>query len=534
MTVKEDQSSPLNSRLNLFGDTLLSSAGACSGVEVQGKFNCMASLQQCEGMLRAIVNQAIVGFAQADLDGRLTFVNDRYCDITGYSRDELLGRHWLDLTHPYDRQENAEGFEQMLCNRKTHIIEKRYLRKDGAIIWVSVGPSLIHDADGKMVGSAAFIVDISARKAAADALQKSEENLNRAQAVGHIGSWIIDIPSGRLDWSAETFRMFGISPHEPVNLAIFAATVHPADRDFVMHAWSEAVTRDATYDVEHRIVVGGKTRWVRERAHIERDPAGSPLTGIGTVQDITGKKILEKEIQERRNEMAELQKLQTASQTAAAFAHELNQPLLAIASYSEAALIMLQSEKPDLDKVRKAIGESERQVYRAGQSIRNLLALLSLKEFPAEEFDLNTEIITILDAARLEYELQFHSKLNLDKQLPLVLANRIHVQKALLNLLYNCVEAMQGAGVQASAIIVTVSTSKDGGYVQLTIQDNGPGIRQEDFDRLFEPFFTTKATGIGMGLAVSRSLIEANGGQLWADPQSGSGAIFHLTLPIAA
>ena len=262
-------------------------------------------------------------------------------------------------------------------------------------------------------------------------------------------------------------------------------------------------------------------------------PDGSVSHFISTFLDISERKIMEKEIMERREKMAELQILQIMTQTAAAIAHELNQPLMAITSYSNATRILLQSEKPDLDEVRKAIEASERQALRAGESIRNLLDFLSMKEFPSEAFDLNQEILGVLDTARSEHELNFHTILRLDEVLLLVRANRTHIQKVLLNLLHNGIEAMQEAGVPLPSITVVVSTKKDTGVAQVTIQDNGPGIKEHDLRRLFEPFFTTKPAGIGMGLSVSRSLIEANGGQLWIDPQERPGATFHFTLPLA-
>lgn len=252
-----------------------------------------------------------------------------------------------------------------------------------------------------------------------------------------------------------------------------------------------------------------------------------------TLTDITERKHLEKEAQERRREMDELQKLHVAAQTASAIAHELNQPLLAIASYCKAALLMLKAEKPDFHEICNAIEGSERQAHRAGQSIREMLDYLNSKEFPIEDFDLNQEIIDALDTVRSENELQFHSALRLEERLPLVRANRTHVRKALFNLLHNGIEAMHESGVPMPAITVTVRTSTDDNVAQVTVQDNGPGFRKEDAQRLFEPFFTTKADGFGMGLSISRSLIEANDGQLWVDPQQGHGAVFHLTLPFA-
>ncbi len=251
------------------------------------------------------------------------------------------------------------------------------------------------------------------------------------------------------------------------------------------------------------------------------------------ISDITERKSMEKEIQDRRKKMDDLHLLHATSQTVAAIAHELNQPLLAIASYSNAALMLLGSREPNLDKIRKAIDGCERQAHRAGKSIRDLLEFLNTQEFTTETFDLHEEITDVLDAARSEQELAFECVFRKGEEIPVVRANRIHVQKVLLNLLHNGMEAMREGGVPLPVICVTVKRIPDESAVQVTIQDNGPGIREGDVYRLFKPFFTTKAKGIGMGLAVSRSLIETNGGKLWFEPQSGAGAIFHLTLPLA-
>lgn len=261
----------------------------------------------------------------------------------------------------------------------------------------------------------------------------------------------------------------------------------------------------------------------------------SPLCSIRMViSDITERNRLEKEIQERRKEMEDLHMLHAASQTVASIAHELNQPLLAIATYSSAALMLLKCAEPDLDKVRKAVDGCERQAHRAGKSIRDLLEFLNVQEFTTEIFDLNQEILEVLDVARQEHELEFESVFQKEEGLPLVRASRSHVQKVLFNLLHNGVEAIRDGGVLQPVISITVRKNLDERVAQVTIQDNGPGVKEADLYRLFKPFFTTKAKGIGMGLAVSRSLVEANGGKLWLEPQAGSGAIFHLTLPFAS
>lgn len=251
--------------------------------------------------------------------------------------------------------------------------------------------------------------------------------------------------------------------------------------------------------------------------------------------DITERRNLEKESLERRKELNELQKLQVAAQTASAIAHELNQPLLAIASYSRAALMMLKSEAPDFNEICSAIEGSERQVRRAEESIREMFEFLNSNEFPMENFDLIQEIVVILEDARKEHELSFQSSLRVEGKLPSVRANRTHVQKALFNLLHNGIEAaLQESRVPSPIITMTVGKAEGRERAHITVQDNGPGFSPEDAAHLFEPFYTTKGDGFGMGLTISRSLIEMNGGELWVAPQEGPGAVFHLTLPFAA
>lgn len=249
--------------------------------------------------------------------------------------------------------------------------------------------------------------------------------------------------------------------------------------------------------------------------------------------DITERKALERELQERRMERENLLQQQVAVQTASAIAHELNQPLFAVAANSEAALRMLRAGNPQPDKLMNALEANVRQAQRAGQSTRQLLEFFDKNSSLTEALDLNAEVVNALHTVRSDYEMAFKAALELEKDLPLAQANRVHVQKVLVNLLRNGVEAMEEAGVPAPAITVTVRTLKDKGRAQVSVRDNGPGLTLEDIKRIFQPFYTTKANGIGMGLKISRSLIETNGGELWVDAEEGRGATFHFTLPFA-
>jgi C4-dicarboxylate-specific signal transduction histidine kinase len=364
-------------------------------------------------------------------------------------------------------------------------------------------------------------------------LRRSETRLNQAQHSAHIGNW--ELASNKLYWSNEVYRIFEIDQAEfRASYEPFLNLIHPDDHDLVTKAYTDSLVTHRPIDIVHRLLFSdGRIKFVHELCEARFDAQGRTIRALGTIQDITGRRILEREIQEQRKEMDTLQKTQIAIQTATAIAHEVNQPLLAIATYCNAALMLLKAESPNLQKIGAAIEASERQALRAGQSIRELITFLNMKEFPSEEFELNSEITNIVATARAEHELQFHAALQLEDRLPLIRANRVHVRKVLLNLLHNGIEAMQEAGVPQASITITVRTIADKNVAQVTIRDNGPGFKEVDVLHLFEPFFTTKDKGIGMGLTISRSLIEANGGQLWVDPQESPGATFHLTLPFA-
>jgi two-component system sensor kinase FixL len=370
-------------------------------------------------------------------------------------------------------------------------------------------------------------------------LTEGEQRARLAIVAARLALWNYDLTTGNVYLSEGWSQLLGGAQVPTITTIDDLTGLVPEEDQFaVREAIIEAIKGHTTsaYQVEHRVrKLNGDFMWVCSTgAVVERAPDGRALRMTGTNRDITERKRLERELMERREKMAELQKVHIAGQTAAAIAHELNQPLMAIASYNKTALILLNAERPELEKVRKAIENSERQAHRAGDSIHELIRFLNMNEFPIEAFDLNKEILDVLDTAKSEHELQFHSILRLEQGLPLVLANRTHVHRVLLNLLHNGIEAMQEFGVPMPSIIVTVRTKDDLGLAQVTIRDNGPGVKEEDLHRLFEPFFTTKSKGIGMGLAISRALIEANGGQLWIDPQERPGATFHFTVPLAS
>jgi PAS domain S-box-containing protein len=253
-------------------------------------------LQESESRYRRLHESMMDAYVMVDMSGRLIEFNHTYREMLGYSDEELQRLTCVDLTPEKWHEFEAQIIEKQVIPRGySQVYEKEYIRKDGTVFPVEFKAFLLRGKDNQPEAMWAIARDITERKHLEMKLQRSEENLVRAQAVAQIGSWVLDIPSNRLEWSAEACRIFGAS-QQTNDLADFAAAVHPDDRDFVFKAWGEKVTNDTHYDIEHRIVVGGQMRWVRERAEVIKDPEGRALTGIGTTQDITERKLAEEEL----------------------------------------------------------------------------------------------------------------------------------------------------------------------------------------------------------------------------------------------
>jgi len=327
--------------------------------------------------------------------------------------------------------------------------------------------------------------------------------------------------------------MLGFSPEAWVeDPALWARQIHPEDRDRVLEAHEGASKERISLACEYRMLTrGGRTVWVQDQCVPVLDEQGRLKWIQGLLLDITERRHAEAEMREWHGEMERMLGLHVAAQTAAAIAHELNQPLNAIASYNAAALRLLRAGNPRPERLQHALEQGADQVQRAGKVMRDLLALLHKGETVTEGVYLNAaarEAVSILVADG--YIDGVRAEMHLMEDLPRVKANRLQVQKVLINLLRNGVEAIHGAGRTMGRL--SVRTSMDDSMARVCVEDDGPGLDAEAVGKIFEPFFTTKAEGIGMGLAISRALIHAHGGRLWLE-QPEQGCRFCFTLPLA-
>lgn len=486
--------------------------------------------------LRVLFDAAADALLLADNAGYVILANPAAQQLLGYGAGQMTGLMVEELmpvryrtNHYRQRADFSRHPEKRAMGKGRELVA---LHRDGRELPVDISLSPL-----QAQGQSCILItlyDASRRRQTEDALRKSEERLQLAKRAAGFGIYDRDLIHGTLHWDERSRELFGLGPEEAVTYEKFVAGVHPEDRAARQTALDCALASgNGEYHAEFRVIrnIDSDTRWVATTGRVFFE-AGRAVRLVGIMQDITEHKAMEQKFRERRAEREILLSQQVAAQTASAIAHELNQPLASISAYSEVALRALDGGIGDLEILRRALNGCVQQAQRAGQSLHELLDFLQQGDLAAEPVDLNNIVREALSMAQHD-GFGFHPVLELEPALPPVLGNRIQVQKVLVNLLRNGVEAMHEAGMPAFAMTVRVQTMTGRNLAQVTVQDSGPGLDAEAANRIFEPFFTTKSSGIGLGLAISRSLIEANGGQLWVDQDAGPGATFRFTLPFA-
>ena len=347
------------------------------------------------------------------------------------------------------------------------------------------------------------------------------------------GIWIRDLARNEI-WATDKWRtLFGFSRMERLEFENILRRLHPEDRDAFRSVLGNATQGDGSYEAEYRVVLPkGQMRWISSHGRVELDGAGKPILVRGISHDITGRKEAEQETQNLRQEIAHVGRVSMLGQLASALAHEINQPLGAILRNAEAAELFMQNESPDLEEVRAILADIRKDDQRAGSIIERMRGLLkrnNLEKRPLHVGELVGEVVALVraDAAGRHVKLE----VAVADDLPPVLGDRVHLQQVLLNLIVNGMDALDEANREDRRVSITALLCGPQ-TVEIAVSDSGCGIPADKLTHIFDPFFTTKPNGMGMGLPISRTIIEAHGGRLWAENKNGGGASFRFTLPI--
>jgi len=449
-------------------------------------------------------------------------------DIIGRSVESLMPERHRNLHQKYRQQYAAKPMQRSMGNGRNLIV----LNSDGQEIPVYIGLSPLKNGNQTMVMATFHFPDsaLLSRKA----VWESEERLRLAKSAAGLGVFDFDLLKRTALCDERIHEIWGLDADASITYGQLTDGLHPQDLPLRNAAIEHALDPegDGEYQVEYRVInkKDKSERWVATTGKVFFSN-GAAIRMVGIVRDISKQKKLERDLRKQQADMELLLKRQMAAQTTAAIAHEINQPLAAISAYSEVALHAMSSGQFDSAQLAHALQGCFTQAQRAGNSLHELLAFLQHSNTEAEAIDLNALLQELIGSIRNDDLYDFDLILELPDNLPAFSGNRTQIRKVLLNLLFNAAEAMRDAGISPATVTILAALTADGKSIQVSVRDNGPCISSAIAQRLFEPFFSTKINGIGMGLKVSRAMIESMGGKLWMDNAEQNITTFHFTLP---
>ncbi len=500
------------------------------------------ALKESEEKLRLLFDNSPIGICTVDLLGNFVTTNPAYEQMLGYSKAELRGLSFFDVTHPDYRPKNKELFQKMFSLESTGFkFEKIYIRKDGAKIKASVYATAVIDDRGNTIFGTAFVEDITERKQAEEALAESEQRLNEAQRLASIGSWVQDVRSNKLIWSDETFRIFEIDKGFSGELfGVFLSSIHPEDKDAVVKAYSDSLKTKKPYAITHKLLMpDGRVKYVHEYCETKYDESGNPVKSIGTVQDITERKKAEKEQEKLQAQLIQAQKMEAIVTLAGGIAHDFNNILFPIVGYAE----MLLMDTPEDSPVWESLNQIHTSSLRAKSLVKQILTFSRQEGNKLMLMKMQPIVKEALKLIRSTIPTTIDIKQDINPDCGVIKADPTQIHQIVMNLATNAYHAMEEAGGELKVSLKKVKLGEydrispdmaPGIYACLIVADTGKGMDKNLTDKIFDPYFTTKAIGkgTGMGLSVVHGIVTAMGGAIQVYSEPGKGTAFHVYLPV--
>ena len=488
------------------------------------------ALRTSERNLALTINTIPALTWSARTDGTAESFNQYYLQYVGLTQEQALGWGWANAVHPDDLSSLFDAWQLMMKADEGGECEARLRRYDGEYRWFLFRTNPLRDDAGKTIKWYGTNTDIDDRKRAEEELRRSKAFLVEGQRLSKTGSFFWRVATEEIVWSEQLYRVFELDPGLKLTLQRIGSRIHPEDQH-VLYDMVELAKSGNELEYEYRLLLPDNTvKYLHVVAHGTKNKDGQ-WEFVGAVQDVTERRLSEEALDRARSELANIIRVTSLGMLTASIAHEVNQPLSGIITNASTCLRMLSSDQPNIEGARETARRTIRDGNRASEVVSRLRALFKKKEIAAESVDLNDaarEVIALslseLQGNRIMVRYEF------EENLPPVKGDRIQLQQVILNLLRNASDAMRDVDNRPRELLIS-TVYDDDKTVRLAVQDSGTGFAPDTADRLFESFYTTKQDGMGIGLSVSRSIIEAHRGRLWASPNEGPGSCFAFSIP---
>jgi PAS domain S-box-containing protein len=513
---------------------LIDNASHIAGIAIERDVK-EEDLRRSEARKAAILESALDCIVTIDHEGCITEFNPAAEQTFGYRRDDVVGKHLADVIIPQSlREKHRQGFARYLASGEARVlgrhVEMTAVRADGSEIPVELAITRIPlDGPPSFTG---YLRNITERKQAEEKLRRSKALLVEAQRLSSTGSFCWRPLTDEITWSDELYRIFEVDP--PLTIERIRTRVHSEDVDVFDKTVDRARDTGDDFECQYRLLMTDHSiKYLHVVAHASRDQ-DDQLEYIAAVQDVTEHRQSEQALDKARSELAHVARVMSLGALTASIAHEVNQPLSGIVTNASTCLRMLNADPPNVEGARETARRTIRDGNRASEVITRLRALFSKKDATTESVDLNeaTREVIALSLSELQRN-RVILRTELADDLPPVTGDRVQLQQVILNLLRNGSDAMSSVDDRPRQLLIRTERD-EGDQVRLTVQDAGVGFDPQAADRLFEAFYTSKDDGMGIGLSVSRSIIESHHGHLWAAPNDAPGATFSFSIPRAA